>query len=262
MSRPPKPPRLSRKPIGSSSLAAVCGKLAISLGLGGNHRFVGLAVYVGILLDVAESDPEMLDDLREDFAKTNAVLAEEGLPTYEEPEDGSWEPVSFDMYGYSGLHYVRRIAAHLAAGRPLPPPGDDGASSDPVQEAYYDAVIGKPRLFRKSPKFDRRFDHLLVHSDAEGFYVPVEFDEVIFTDEVPGSMLGSSHALARECEELAQALGVPPDLDPESEELWNESEAQGEGERWRRYGVETFTCVRLLAAARESLRRGAAVVFA
>ena len=223
---------------------------------------MGLAVYVVILLDVAESDPEMLDDLREDFAKTNAVLAEEGLPTYEEPEDGSWEPVSFDMYGYSGLHYVRRIAAHLAAGGPLPPPGDDGASSDPVQEAYYDAVIGKPRLFRKSPKFDRRFDHLLVHSDAEGFYVPVEFDEVIFTDEVPGSMLGSSHALARECEELAQALGVPPDLDPESEELWNVSEEQGEGEGWRRYGVESFTCVRLLAAARESLRRGAAVVFA
>jgi hypothetical protein len=190
------------------------------------------------------------------------VLAENGLPTYEEPETASWEPVSFDMYGYSGLHYLRRIAAHLAAGLPLPEPGDDGASEDPVQEAYYDAVTGKRKLFRRSPRFDRRFDHLLVHSDAEGFYVPVEFDEVLFTDDVPGTMLGSSQRLVRECEEVADALGVPRELDPESEELWNASANQGEGEDWRRYGVESFTCVRLLAAARASAERGAAVTFA
>jgi hypothetical protein len=190
------------------------------------------------------------------------VLAENGLPTYTEPAEASWEPLSFDMYGYSGLHYLRRIAAHLAAGRGLPPPGDDDASSDPVQEAYYDAVTGKPRLFRRGSKFDLRFDHLLVHSDAEGFYVPVEFEDVLFSDDVPGAMLGSSHGLARECEELRSALDIPSDVGPESEELWRASEEQGEGEGWRRYGVESFTCVRLLAAARESLNRGAAVVFA
>ena len=229
---------------------------------GGNDAHVGLAVHVGILLDIAESDPEMLEEFREDFANANAVLTENGLPTYEEPVDGSWQPLSFDMYGYSGLHYLRRVAAHLAAGRGLPPPGDDDASSDPVQEAYYDAVIGKRRLFRKSPNFDRRFDHLLVHSDAEGFYVPVEFDEVLFSDDVPGAMLGSAQKLSRECEELAEALGIPPDIDPESEDLWQASEDQGAGDGWRRYGVESFTCVRLLAAARESVRRGAAVVYA
>jgi len=223
---------------------------------------MGLAVFVGILVDAAESDHELLDDMRDDFVSANAVLAEHGLPTYEEPETASWEPLSFDMYGYSGLHYLRRIAAHLASGRTMPPPGDDNASADPVQEAYYDAVAGKRRLFRKSPQFDRRFDHLLVHSDAEGFYVPVEFDEVLFSDGVPGTMLGSSQALSRECEELAQALGVPADLDPESEELWSASEEQGAGDGWRQYGVESFTCVRLLAAARESVQRRAAVVFA
>ena len=223
---------------------------------------MGLAVHVGILLDVAESDAEMLDDLREEFVNVNTVLAENGLPTYDEPEAGSWKPLSFDMHGYSGLHYLRRIAAHLAAGRPLPSPGDDGASSDPVQEAYYDAVAGRPRLFRRRTSFDRRFDHLLVHSDAEGFYVPVEFDEVLFSEDVPGTMLGSSHALVRECEELMDALEIPSGIDPENEELCVASEEQGRGEGWRRYGVEAFTCVRLLAAARASLERGAAVAFA
>src|SRR5919201_2231952 len=106
---------------------------------------MGLAVEVGILVDVAESDPDSLESFREDFEAANAALAEEGLPTHEEPETASWEPLSFDMYGYSGLHYLRRVAAHVAAGRGLPPPGDDDASSDPVQEAYYDAVIGKRR---------------------------------------------------------------------------------------------------------------------
>lgn len=249
--------------MGSPSLATDCGKVVVTgAAVAGTRCAMGLAVHVGILLDVAESDPEMLDDFRGDLANANAVLAENGLPTYTEPAAGSWEPLSFDMYGYSGLHYLRRIAAYLAAGRGLPPPGDDDASSDPVHEAYYDAVAGKPRLFRKGPKFDRRFDHLLVHSDAEGFYVPVEFDDVLFSEDVPGAMLGSSHALVRECEEVASALEIPPDIDPESEELWHASDEQGDGEGWRRYGVESFTCVRLLAAARESVERGAAVVFA
>jgi hypothetical protein len=222
---------------------------------------MGLAVEVGILVDVAESDPDSLESFREDFEAANAALAEEGLPTHEEPESASWEPLSFDMYGYSGLHYLRRIAAHLAAGNELPSPGTDEASSDPMLEAYYDAVTKGWRPFRRSSRIDRRFDHLLVHSDAEGFYVPVEFEDVIFTDDVPGAMIGSSHALARELDALSRALGVPGDVDPESDDLWEASEEQGEGDGWKRYGVESFTCVRLLAAARASVDRGAAVVF-
>src|SRR5438874_9337394 len=73
MSRPPKPPRLSRRPIGSSSLAGACGKLVLD-----------------------GTDPELLDEF---------------WAAYDEPEHATWEPLSFDVYGYSGLHYLRRIAA-------------------------------------------------------------------------------------------------------------------------------------------------------
>jgi hypothetical protein len=41
---------------------------------------MALAVHVGILLDAAESDPELLDDIREDFVSANAVLAENQRP--------------------------------------------------------------------------------------------------------------------------------------------------------------------------------------
>ena len=50
---------------------------------------------------------------------------------------------------------------------------------------------------------DARFDfHLLIHSDAEGFYVPVDFKEVLFDEEqqLAGGMLGSSGLRLATCE--------------------------------------------------------------
>jgi hypothetical protein len=41
---------------------------------------MALVVHVGIVLDAAESDPELLDDIREDFVSANAVLAENQRP--------------------------------------------------------------------------------------------------------------------------------------------------------------------------------------
>jgi hypothetical protein len=167
------------------------------------------------------------------------------------------------MYGYSGLHYLRRIAAHLAAGREVPPPGEDATLDDGAVDAYFRAAGfgGLGGLLRRKVDVDRRFDHLLLHSDAEGFYMPVSFDEVIVSDRVPGSSLGSSMALARECDELAEALSIPDGVGPEDEELWAASENQGEGDGWLAYGIEAFTCVNLRAAARASVDRGAAIVF-
>jgi nucleotide-binding universal stress UspA family protein len=103
------------------------------------------------------------------------------------------------------------------------------------------------------------FAHLIDHSDADGYYVPVEFpDPLVAGDE----MVGSSQQLLAECEALAAALGIPDDLDPEAEVLWAASEGQTEGgELWQRYGVESFVCVRLRAAARHSVRTGAAIAF-
>src|SRR5947208_3575723 len=56
MSRPPKPPRLSRNPMGSPSLATACGKLAIAARHPlGNDGPLGLAITAGSLLHLADS---------------------------------------------------------------------------------------------------------------------------------------------------------------------------------------------------------------
>lgn len=60
--------------------------------------------------------------------------------------------------------------------------------------------------------------HLLCHSDCEGYYLPVEFDDILFPDDelgIPGGMVGSSVALLRELVYVASYLGIA--LDDEGE---------------------------------------------
>lgn len=230
---------------------------------------MGLSLAVGILADLKKADEEGFLHFQAEFAKINEALRTAGLPPYQEPVEIRKDYSGY-MYGYSGLHYLRRIAAHLWAGRGLPEPGDDSSGKDPIMRKYYDRLGDPPASFlagllgRKRPVAPR-FDHLMFHSDAEGFYIPVRFTEVIYPDAklaIAGGMIGSSPVLKGECEALARALELPLDLDPESEEVWGATESQGKGDtKWKKYGIESFTCLRLWQASRVSVEQGAAIVF-
>jgi hypothetical protein len=74
-------------------------------------------------------------------------------------------------------------------------------------------------------------------------------------------MIGSSPVLLRECERLAKVLGIPAEVTPESDELIEAAESQGEGTGYLRYGQEVFACIQLREAARRSVETGAAIVF-
>jgi hypothetical protein len=50
--------------------------------------------------------------------------------------------------------------------------------------------------------------HLLNHSDCEGFYLPVDCEDFIIDDRVPGGILGSSYRLFEELSSVAPALGI------------------------------------------------------
>jgi hypothetical protein len=232
---------------------------------------VGLAVCVGMLVDLAEADDEGAEELQDEFEALSDALRRNGLAEHREPASAEWEPLSFDMFGYSGLHYLRRIAAHLDAGRPLPEPGDTDSSEDALLQGYYDradrgsgrGLLGRFRRQESTWVDSGPFDHLINHSDAEGYYVPQRFDRVIHASKVPGELVGSSYRLRDELLVLRDALEIPSGLDPEADDLWKAADTQGEGDlTWQRYGVESFTCVRLLAAADASIERGAAIVFA
>jgi hypothetical protein len=231
---------------------------------------MGLSLSVGYLADVFANDPEGSSVVSRDFENLNTALASANCKPHEEPTriDTS-SHFSCEMWGYSGLHHLRRIAAHAAFGFSLPQPAGIDASQDTVLKRYYAEVTQPPsfisRLFG-SRRGDRLgYQHLIVHSDAEGYYIPQDFQNVIFTDDdlkIPGGMIGSTFRLREECTELAKLLEIPAGLDIESEEVWEAADDPSAGTAtWQRYGIETFSCIRLLAACEASIRVGAAIVF-
>lgn len=225
---------------------------------------MGLTISVGLGTEVREEgDDETLAYLQDQFEAINDLLESFGLPPHREPyELEAGRTLNLDMYGYSGVHYLRRAAAHLALEEQLPSPGDEEASADPVLADYYELYDAN---LAEGKAGGMRFQHLIIHSDAEGYYLPVEFDEVLHADpslEVAGDLIGSARRLLAECLELAAALELPHDLDPESDEVWEAADSQGEGEaKWQRYGIESHTCLALIRACRASIETGAAVVF-
>lgn len=233
---------------------------------------MGLGLEVGILADLKIHDPEGFELFQEQFDYLNQLLQDRDLPLHNEPTSLSAEQHvwSCDMWGYSGLHNLRRIAAHLAFGESLPPPltQNERASQDPMIEKYYKMAF-KPTSHRKwtrnfgHPKeLNLQFRHLLLHSDAEGFYLPLDFEEIIQDSEVFGGTVGSSHQLLHECKVIAEKLELPLDMDHEAEELWDAASEPGRGEeKWQQYGVESFTCLRLIRACEVSIQQGAAIAF-
>jgi hypothetical protein len=107
-----------------------------------------------------------------------------------------------------------------------------------------------------------------MHSDAEGFYLPIQFEGVLFAKSPQTGnpdMIGSSYSLLRETKILASALELPLDLKPESEEVWQAADSAMQMENndviWKRFGIESFACIRLYHAAKASVENGAAIVF-
>ena len=229
---------------------------------------MGLNIEVGVFDDLKNADPEGFEDLFGCLKAASDFLVANGLPAHSEPPN--LEPWGAQMYGYSGLHYLRRLAAHIDAGLDLPGPGDDKSSKDDVVHGYYasfntgiKAVLSTLMPWRR--KFRRSFDHLIYHSDAEGFYLPVDFPNVLIAIDDPkilGGIVGSVPRLLGECDRLAEILGIPEGLNAESDELWDAADSQGEGEEtWQRYGIETYSCVVLREGCRKSMETGAALVF-
>lgn len=209
---------------------------------------MGLAIAVGMLSDLVENDAEGAEWLREELQSANALLVDQNYPAHVEPETRLPESsrCALDSYPYSFLHYLRRMYAHVARD-PNWKPQEVGEGEDPSD----DPVLEEETMEMQS--------HLLCHSDAEGFYFPVDFPEVFFDDDLPGGMLGSSYQLMRELVTLAPYLGIQLKngelSDAEAERLNEESESE-EG-----FWIEKCVWLSLFEAARLSLKHKTAICF-
>ncbi|MCU1648361.1 MAG: hypothetical protein JWN03_8636 [Nocardia sp.] len=163
---------------------------------------MGLAVATHVLADAlkGDDDPEHLDYLRDQFRAINELLAGEGLPAHAEATARGTASERSRLGGvpYSFVHYLRRAYAR-ARQKPdealTPVAEDENPADDP-------AVDQLTYMFESQ---------LLCHSDCEGYYVPVDFEEVLFPDDdsgLPGGMVGSSNALLRELVYVAPYLGI------------------------------------------------------
>jgi hypothetical protein len=213
---------------------------------------MGLSISVGLLADLLENDEAGATAMRSTLAAINEVLAENHLPTYEEPEKlpGLVSRAQVTSYPYSFLHYLRRFYANVVHDPdwiPCVTPDDESPTDD--------AVLDEEMYMMAS--------HLLCHSDSQGFYLPIAFEALIIdaseADRIPGGIVGSSDQLMQELVEIAPLLGIKlrgGSLTDEEATRIN-SLAETEAGFW----IELLVWISLFEAARLSLEYGTAIVF-
>jgi hypothetical protein len=218
---------------------------------------MGLSISVGTL-DYFAEDLEDAEWFLEEIAQVNEVLAEQGFPQHKEPEKlpPMHDRSKLHGFSYSYLHHLRRIYARTIDNPnwiPTPTPKDERAADDDVvDEQMY--------------MFD---SHLLCHSDCAGFYLPIEFEEVIFDtgdgDRIPGGMLGSSYGLMKELIFIAPKLGIQLDnghlSDAEAIRIGIAIQEEEEDESQTGLWIEKIVWLSLFEAARLSIQYKTAICF-
>ena len=239
---------------------------------------MGLGITVGAW-DAFDDDPGDVEDMRREIEKLNRHLQEAGLPEHHEPDRlPSGEVESYEM-GYSKIHTLRHLAALLRLGLPLdrvdsdapisPELGDYYGLSEELcqqvaQEDPQSIPGGKRMALFSSPSAEGpNFDHLVLHSDSGGFYVPIDFSPVVVAGEAGDAWhIGSSYALKRECEIIADAIGLPLELHPESMEFLDAIDSSDpKATDWTRFSIEAEVCLTLHRCASASIKDKALLLF-
>lgn len=241
---------------------------------------MGLAVEVGYLADMLAHDAEGAAEAMADLEAINDALATQGLPTHTEPtEVAVW---SADMLSYSGLLALREVAAMLWAGRPIPRDrmieGDDTQASDTLVSAFLENLAGSAELtlvgrafralFRGSePPARPPFLHLTLHSDHDGYYVPVPLDVPLVPKRVTEDTehlwpLGSTLGLEADINEMCAALSLPVDMGHDDAALARHLDSPApDGLLWQAQPCAAHACLVLREACFRSLSTGAAIRF-
>jgi hypothetical protein len=212
---------------------------------------MGLAIGVAMLPQWEIEEPAAAQRMRNDLAQLGRFLLERQLPVFEEPATFS-EPLksraSLVSFPYSWLHYLRRFAAHVMRDPKWIPypvePGEDPAEDMVLRQMYRNLS-----------------SHLLCHSDCEGYYLPLDFQDIILdpTHELRGGALGSSYRLLEELILLCEPLEIPlrqGQLDDATAQWLADQRPTGAP-----FAIERLVWLALFEAARLSTLHRTAIVF-
>lgn len=239
---------------------------------------MGLSVTVGVLADLLEHDEEGAGWVKGHFTEVNDLLRANGFEKHSEPE--KCEIWSADGYGYSGLHALREVAGIVWMGKRIPRDilltGQDKTCGDKLFDAALPMLLGGEkkgwfsRLVRSPQKsVSLPFLHLVAHSDAEGYYVPIDFPlpltpNVMQKETATLWPLGSVQQLSKEVTVLKGHLEIPNDLKSQSDDLIECLEAKkpkADGALWEAQPIATYSALVLKEACDAAMRTGASISF-
>ncbi|MET9493473.1 hypothetical protein [Streptomyces sp. NPDC006552] len=150
------------------------------------------------LVDVLCHSPD--NPFAEELALYDKALHAAGLPpvpvyAYMPGLSGDVAPVA--GFDYDALHFLRRAYLLQMCGLAVTPVDELGGDYEQLLEMFEPTA---------------QSSHLVWHYDHAGAYVPVDFPAPLSNDELleDGGPLGSSHALLRELEYVAPAIGIDP----------------------------------------------------
>lgn len=173
---------------------------------------MGLSVEVGKLAALnSDNDPEAVAYYQRCVDHINETIDE--MSDYiDMPEQHHHEPLNLPLdelvnrshttsFPYSYLHYLRRLyylsKINNSDSKPSPVPEGIDPNSDIDEEAIIEMSMSS---------------HLLGHSDCEGFYLPLDFEDPITNfynpEKIVGGLVGSSIGLQRELIEIAPLLNI------------------------------------------------------
>lgn len=202
---------------------------------------------------------------RELARRLGAVAAALGDGGWTEPRELARPGWRVELRADAAIGAVRRLAAHLWAEGRLPAPfrttAPEDALADPLVAEFYasyeDEALGRFWSDVRAGRDEPDFEHLMLHRDDGGLYVPLELENPLQLED--GDLVGSAPLLLDECAAIAGALELDPDRPPDDPTVAAALLGDADGERWMRYGLEAHTLLALCAGARAAVARGAAL---
>lgn len=202
-------------------------------------------------LDITVGMPDRRQKYNQQFISLFNKIAEENDSTIR--FDASRKPyhkpvLEVNMGGYDSLHYLRLQAARI----------------DVVDAA-------KETLYKDAFLVQYQNQHLINHEDNQGYYIPVDFDEPVWTD-LPEQSIGSSVQLDQELDRVWPHLkdselpkfALPSELD---RFVWNGRFRKHLQKIIKEYDVpkalarEEYTWLKLKLAAQKSIQFGLPIIF-